>query len=218
MASDKSCVKSICWAHDNSTCRQGSRRHIAGCVQSVLSSRGNKSQFFLCQNKGPKAKTITDHTYPYHPCVIYSAIYIYLMFMVNVGKYTFPSHGFSYGYFFATDCLLKLVGWKGEIWPPSRKDVSLGNEMMATWRIIPVDGSVVGITTIYKPWSSVYWKKSHNPILRGFTNNGYKPLTKWDDPPSSQPTPPHPLTYPPQKSPALWSGLINHWFPLIRVR
>ena len=28
--------------------------------------------------------------------------------------------------------------------------------------------------------------------FRGFTNNGYKPLTKWDDPPSSQQTPPPP--------------------------
>ena len=28
------------------------------------------------------------------------------------------------------------------------------------------------------------WKGSHNPILRGLTNHGYEPLTKWDDPPS----------------------------------
>ena len=32
--------------------------------------------------------------YPYHPCMVYLPIYIWLIFMVNVGKYTI--HG-SYG-------------------------------------------------------------------------------------------------------------------------
>ena len=46
--------------------------------------------------------------YPYHPCMVYLPIYIWLIFMVNVGKYTI--HG-SYGLWSGTVCFHWLCRW-----------------------------------------------------------------------------------------------------------
>ena len=49
------------------------------------------------------------------------------------------------------------------------------------WRIIPLSKSL--ITTIYKPFKPF---GRETILLRGLTNNGYYPLTNWDDPPSGE--------------------------------
>ena len=51
--------------------------------------------------------------------------------------------------------------------------------MTTTWRIIPVSKWLV--TPIYKPFRPF---GRETTLLRGLTNHGYEPLTKWDDPPS----------------------------------
>ena len=51
---------------------------------------------------------------------------------------------------------------------------------VVTWRIIPgIVSVVIGSPPMYKPWSSVIWKGSHNPILKGdlLINHGSKTIT-----------------------------------------
>ena len=48
-----------------------------------------------------------------------------------------------------------------------------------TWQSMPVSKWLV--TPIYKPFKG----KGNNPRSWGLTNQGYWPLTKWDDPPST---------------------------------
>ena len=73
-----------------------------------------------------------------------------------------------------------------------------------TWRIIPVSN----LFPIYTPFSPF---GRETTLLRGLTNHGYWPLTKWDDPPSTLPGPPaihSPVLKRPPRPPGrgMWSG------------
>ena len=62
-----------------------------------------------------------------------------------------------------------------------RRSIAFGKTRdVGTWRIIPVSKWLV--TPIYKPFRPFI--RGITPV-RGLTNHGYSPLTKWDDPPSS---------------------------------